>query len=111
MLNDVKHYVNTCDKCQRTKVFPAKPMGLLQPNAVPQGPWEDISADLITGLPESSGYDAILVVVDRFTKMIHLAATNATLTSAGLVKLYLQNVWKFHGMLKNILVSVRVKSE
>jgi len=30
--------------------------------------WEHISIDLITGLPESNGFNAILVIVDRFSK-------------------------------------------
>jgi len=34
-------------------------------------PWTDISVDFITGLPEAQGYDAILVVCDRFTKQVH----------------------------------------
>ena len=82
--SDVITYVKSCELCQRTKSFPAKPSGLLQPNAIPTGPWEDISADLITGLPDSHGHDAILMVVDRFTKMIHAISTNAELTSEDL---------------------------
>ena len=64
----VKKYVTGCDMCQRMKNRPQQPYGPLQPNPVPTGPWEVISIDLITQLPESDGYNAICVVVDRFTK-------------------------------------------
>jgi hypothetical protein len=46
------------------KNFPQKPIGLLKPLEVPDGPWQDISYDFIVELPESEGHDAILVVVD-----------------------------------------------
>ncbi len=99
----MKEYVRTCERCQQTKTFPAKPFGTLQPNAVPTDPWEDISADLIMGLPESRGYTAILVVVDRLTKMIHLSPTDNSLNSTGLARLYLNNVWKLHGTPKRVI--------
>ncbi|KAJ3577041.1 hypothetical protein NP233_g61 [Leucocoprinus birnbaumii] len=67
----VKKYVTGCDVCQRMKNRPQQPFGPLMPNKVPNGPWEIISTDLITQLPESNGYDAICVVVDRLTKRAH----------------------------------------
>ncbi|GJP33589.1 hypothetical protein CLOM_g18112, partial [Closterium sp. NIES-68] len=46
---------------------------LLQPLPVPEQPWQVVSLDFITGLPPtSSGHDAILVVIDKFSKMGHL---------------------------------------
>jgi len=68
MTGYVGKYVKSCDLCQRTKTFPAKPQGELMPNEIPDRPWKIISTDLITQLPESQGYDSILVVVDRFSK-------------------------------------------
>ena len=60
----VKNYVDACDLCLCTKTFPAKLAGPLLPNQTPEGPWQVITTNLITGLPESEGYDAIAVVVD-----------------------------------------------
>ena len=77
MTTFVKNYVAGCDVCQRMKNHPALPFGPLQLNKVPSEPWEVISADLITQLPESEGHNAILVVVDRLTKRAHyFAITN-----------------------------------
>jgi len=46
------------------------------PNKVPNRPWEIISIDLITQLPESNGYNAICVIVDRLTKRAHFIPIN-----------------------------------
>src|ERR1700692_251331 len=67
LYSDVKKYVRGCEKCQRTKTFPEKPRGTLSPNATPERNWQYISVDLITQLPPSMGYDAIMVVVDRLS--------------------------------------------
>ena len=64
----VKNYVSGCDMCQRMKNRPQQPYGPLMPNPVPSGPWEVITVDLITQLPLSNSYSAIMVVVDRLTK-------------------------------------------
>ena len=60
---DVHQYVRTCGACQRTKTYPARPTGLLIPNPIATEPWEEILVDLITGLPDSQGYDAVMVVL------------------------------------------------
>jgi hypothetical protein len=67
---DVAAYVRGCDKCQRTKTFPTQPVGTLSPNLIPDHPWQIISVDLISHLPTSCGFDAVAVIVDRFSKMI-----------------------------------------
>ena len=47
------------------------PAGKLRPNKVPEKPWQHISVDFITKLLVSKGYNLILVVCDRFSKMSH----------------------------------------
>jgi len=66
---DIKRFIKNCDTCQRTKVVRHAPYGLLQSNEVPGRPWKSIAMDFITDLPKSDGYDTILVVIDRLTKM------------------------------------------
>jgi len=63
-MSKVVIYVNVIkDKAHKT-------YGLLKPLEVPKEPWKHISMDHITGLTKSNGFTAILVVVDRFSKMI-----------------------------------------
>jgi hypothetical protein len=74
MRRDVQDYIRKCIIFQQTKYSTAKPSGLLQPLPLPNHVWEDLSMHFITGLPLSKGFSVILVVVDRFSKGIHLGA-------------------------------------
>src|SRR5271167_1741755 len=94
----VNRYTEACQACQRTKVRNSKPSGTLQSLQIPEGPWQMIHYDFIVGLPKSHGYDAILTVVDRFTKMAHFIPTTEKVTAEGTAKLLLHNIWKTHGM-------------
>jgi hypothetical protein len=106
LYSDVKKYVRGCEKCQRTKTFPEKPRGTLSPNAIPERNWQYISVDLITQLPPSMGYDAIMVVVDRLSKMIRVIPTNGEVTSEGVARLFRDRVWKDFG-LPEVVISDR----
>ena len=92
MTVDVKQYVQGCDTCQRNKSHNQAPYGLLQPNEVPNGPWEIITVDLITGLPDSQGYNAIMVTIDRLSKMVYMLSTHNTVTSEGIARLFRDHV-------------------
>ncbi len=67
---DVKKYVQGCFKYQQNKVQHQKKAGELHPLEIPQGPWQEISIDIIGPLPKSNRMDVIVVIVDWFTKMI-----------------------------------------
>ena len=73
------------------------------PNSIPEKPWTHISVDFITKLPLVQGYDSILVVVDRLTKMVYFIPTTEKTSAEGLVKLFRDNVWKLHGLLESII--------
>ncbi|WVZ93178.1 hypothetical protein U9M48_039180 [Paspalum notatum var. saurae] len=66
---DVDNFVKRWRIRRQAKHEPVSPPGLLQPLPVPKGAWRDITMDFIEGLPGSGPYTAILVVVDRFTKL------------------------------------------
>src|SRR5260370_23731222 len=70
MWKDVSQFCHTCDICQKTKPDLRGKKGLLRPHRVPQLPWDIISLNLITGLPQSQNFDVILVVVDKLTKYV-----------------------------------------
>ena len=99
----MKRYVEGCDQCQRMKNRAEMPVGKLRPNKVPERPWQHISVDFITKLPMSKGHDSILVVCDKFSKMSHFVTTIEKTTVEGLARLFRDNVWKLHGLLKSVI--------
>ena len=103
MRDYVIDYVSHCDTCQRIKDSRHSPYGLLQPLPIPEGPWKSVSMDFIVKLPLSYGFDSILVVVDRFSKMAHFIACNEAISSLGLALLYFNNVFKLHGLPHEII--------
>jgi len=106
---EVGRYVDGCDACQRYKNRSEAPAGKLMPNAIPEKPWSHISADFITKLPLAQGYDAILVVCDRFSKITHFIATTEKTSAEGLTKLFRDQVWKLHGLSESIVSDRRVQ--
>ena len=49
------------------------------------------------------GKDAILVVCDRLSKMIHFIATTEGTTAKGLARLFRNNVWRLHGLPESVV--------
>jgi len=62
------------------------------PNVIPEKLWSHILADFITKLPLAQGYDAILVVCNRFSKMAHFIATMEKTSAEELTKLFRDHV-------------------
>ena len=60
---------------QKNKIARHQSYRLLQEIQAPEYPWQWITMDYITGLPDSRGCDAILVIVDRLTKYAHFIPT------------------------------------
>ncbi|KAJ9521115.1 hypothetical protein QJQ45_022874 [Haematococcus lacustris] len=104
MRADVRHYVTTCDACQRDKSSTLKPGGLLNPLSIPDYRWESVSMDLITKLPSAShGFDAICVFVDRLSKMVHFVPCKESMNAKGFARLFVDNVFKLHGLPKDMV--------
>ena len=96
MSKDVKDYVSSCDICQRVKAPRHRPYGEMQALPQPERPWQEVTMDFITGLPPSKRrdcvYDAILVVVDRYTKMTRYIPTVKTVTAVQLADLFHEEI-------------------
>jgi len=65
--------------------------------------WDTISVDFVVELPESSGHDAIMTVVNAVSKRVHFIPTHTTVTAEGAARLFLHYVWKLHGLLKRVI--------
>ena len=99
MKADIATYVSKCLTCAKVKVEYQKPSGLLQQPEIPMWKWEQISMDFITKLPKtSSGCDTIWVIVDRLTKSIHFLAIKETDKMERLTRIYIKEVFSWHGV-------------
>ena len=103
MSEAVKAHVQHCTKCQQNKTLPYT-QGQLQPLQLPTQRWESISLDLVTGLPRTtSGHDAVLTVVDRFSKMVHFIPTTKTCTAPQVAQMLLDNIVRLHGLPQSVV--------
>lgn len=84
-----------------------QPYGKLQPLPQPNRPFEEISLDFITGLPEV--YDgqrlinSLLVIVDRFTKYALFFPISTTIDAAELARLVHNEVELRYGTPRDIV--------
>ncbi|GJP70685.1 hypothetical protein CLOP_g1597 [Closterium sp. NIES-67] len=99
MADDVQKFVTSCTTCQRMKSSKQEKAGLLQPLPVPEQPWQVVSLGFITGLPTTtSGHDAILVVIDKFSKMGHFIPTHTTARTEEMAQLFVRYITSQHGI-------------
>jgi hypothetical protein len=59
--------------------------------------------DFIEGLPQSDRHNALLVVVDKFTKYVHFLPLTHPFTALTVAQLFMDNVYKLHGLPKAII--------
>ncbi|XP_074302274.1 uncharacterized protein LOC141633751 [Silene latifolia] len=99
---DVHNVVGKCVTCQVSK-SKFKP-GEYTPLPIPVRPWDDVSMDFIVALPRTQrGKDAIMVVVDRFSKMAHFVACHKTDDASNVADLYYREIVRLHGIPKTIV--------
>jgi len=104
MAKHVTDFVAACPACQRSKPRSGTTPGLLQPLPIPAGAWTSVSVDFMTDLPRTQrGRDALLVVVDRFSKMIHLTAVHKGDSAAETARIMIRDVVRLHGIPKEIV--------
>ena len=105
---DIKVYCRHCIPCQKGKARRHKPYGLLKSLPTPTRAWGSVTMDFITDLPPSKGYngavyDAVLVTVDRLTKMAHYTATRKDIDAPTLAGLFLYKHVRLHGVPDNLI--------
>jgi hypothetical protein len=67
-------------------------------------PFQIIAMDLITQLPTSNGYDAILTIVDhRCTRAAVFLPCKTTITGQEIAKLYYDNVYRWFGLPNKVI--------
>ena len=78
--------------------------GQYLPLSIPESPWQEVSLDLVLGLPWTRRQlDAILVVVDQFSKMAHFIPCSKTTDATHVAKLFFNKIVRLHGVPRSIV--------
>jgi hypothetical protein len=76
----------------------------LYPLHVPPRPWHTVGLDDLTHLPEGNGFNIVLIVGDHLTRMPHFLPCAKIVTAEETATLFLQGVYRLHG-LPRVLIS------
>lgn len=102
LAKDTAEYVKTCSVCQVMKTRRHRLYGEAQALPMPNRPWQEITMDFITDLPpgnmKGQAVDAILVIVDRYSKMSRYIATTKRCTSVDLANILRDEVIRYYGV-------------
>ena len=89
--------------CLQTNSFRRPLTRELHPLPIPSAPWDTISMDFIVELSQSAGHDSIMVVINSITNHAHFLSTVTTISAAGAAQLFLNHVWKHHGLPRKVV--------
>ena len=67
--------------------------GLLKPLELPSSKWAHVTIDLVIDLLESNGFTAMVVFVDKLTKMVHLVGCKKEVTTMEYAQILIDNVF------------------
>jgi len=96
--NDIQKFCKSYVTYIRSKLQHHRSYGFLQQLPIPEHLWNSISMDFIEKLPSFSGFDTILVIVDRLSKQAIFISTHDTITSVELARLFVIHVFSKHGV-------------
>ncbi|KAJ9546382.1 hypothetical protein OSB04_018925 [Centaurea solstitialis] len=103
MRKDIADLVKKCEICQRNKSLSGSPAGLLQPLALPNKVWDEVSMDFIEGLPRSNGMSTIFVVVDRLSKYAHFIGLKHPYTALSVAAVFVDEIIRLHGVPQSVV--------
>ncbi|KAE9300791.1 hypothetical protein PR003_g22669 [Phytophthora rubi] len=99
----IRKWVRSGEICQRVKPAASK-QAPLRPLPIATSAWRSVSMYFIFGLPrDAEGRTGVLVFVDRFSKMVHLAPVAAEVTADESAELFLDLVFRHHGLPESIV--------
>ncbi|KAK3521344.1 hypothetical protein QTP70_003454 [Hemibagrus guttatus] len=100
---EVEDFVRQCATCAQARTSRQRPEGLLEPLPVPRRPWSHLSVDFLTDLPDSEGFTAIMVVVDRFSKGCKLVPLKGLPTAMQTADAMFAHVFRNFGLPEDIV--------
>jgi hypothetical protein len=109
MRDKVSKFIKNCVSCQQNKHSTHAKYGEAQAMEPPTAPWTNITMDFVTQLPTSKDpvtgydYDAIFVIVDRYTKGAELIPFRHNYAAAQLAHVFIDRVVRHHGIPESII--------
>lgn len=90
------NYIEGCIVCQQMKVVTHKTKAPLMPiKDITKRPWGTVTCDFITDLPESHGYNSIMVMCDHsLMKGVIFHSCNKTMDASGMAEILLDTVYR-----------------
>ena len=100
---DITRVLSNGQVCQVTN-GKKQNIGLYTLLPIPSAPWEHLSINFILGLPRTlRKHDSFLVVVDRFSKMVHFIPYSKTTDASHVAHLFFREIVCLHGLPKSIV--------
>jgi len=102
----IADYVTGCVICQQNKNLTHWPKILLYCITTPENslPFQQVAMDLIMGLPNVKGKDAILTIVDHGCSRAALfLPCSITITGTGIAALYLKHIYPWFGLPQKVI--------
>ncbi|KAK1785314.1 hypothetical protein P4O66_018710, partial [Electrophorus voltai] len=103
MHKDIVRYVASCSNCAHNKIPRTPPAGKLLPLPTPIRPWSHLAIDFITDFPVSESNTVILVIVDRFSKMVRFLPLKGLPTAWETADQLFRHVFRQFGLPEDIV--------
>ena len=99
---DVSKYVVGCVKCQNSQADRYSRQTKLVAMPTGERSVEEIAMDFVGELLVLEGFNAILIVTDRFTKVQHYIPAKTTWTAEDVADSYINAIWELYGLPRHI---------
>ncbi|KAL4018087.1 hypothetical protein IC575_021677 [Cucumis melo] len=99
----IKRYCEECLVCQQNKTLALSPTGLLLSLEIPTQVWSDISMDFVDGLPKTTGFEVIFIVMDRLSKYGHFLPLKHPYSAKTVAELFVKEVVRLHAFPTSIV--------
>ncbi|KAE8193096.1 hypothetical protein CF328_g5148 [Tilletia controversa] len=100
----VTAHVQACYECQSNKPRRHKPYGDMEPIVTPSEVFHTCGVDFVSGVPRTAdGFEAIMVMVDKYTKFAFFIKAKTTDTAETVAKRFLEHVFPTTGLPKALI--------
>ena len=96
MTSDIDRYVRNCHDCRRATIPRDKTLGLLKLLPILERPWQHISMDFHELPMDRNGYNAVMLLVDRFGKRPISILCNKNIDAKGAARLYINHLYRIY---------------